>query len=146
MIYSVLRQLLTEDNSPPDKHKAQLMPTRTTIPRTTPHYDNSPTDQYSKTTHQDQYLHGGELSWWGDIRYGYTPIFCVKMFLKKRGKKKVGSCPDTDILLYSVWKCIIKKIYKKKVGSCVDTDTVYAIYFAGVLFSRILRVGCYSRI
>ena len=25
------------DNSPPDKNKAQLLPTRTTIPRTTPH-------------------------------------------------------------------------------------------------------------
>ena len=34
---SVLGQLPTGDNSPPDKIKAQLLPTRTTIPRTTPH-------------------------------------------------------------------------------------------------------------
>ena len=31
-----------EDNSPPDKNKAQPLPTRTTIPRTIPHQDNSP--------------------------------------------------------------------------------------------------------
>ena len=30
-----------EDNSPPDKNKAQPLPTRTTIPRTIPHQDNS---------------------------------------------------------------------------------------------------------
>ena len=33
----VLGQLTTRDNSPPDINKAQLLPTRTTIPRTTPH-------------------------------------------------------------------------------------------------------------
>ena len=31
-----------EDNSPPDKNKAQPLPTRTTIPRTIAHQDNSP--------------------------------------------------------------------------------------------------------
>ena len=32
-------------------------------------------------------------------------------------------------------------------GFVTDTlNTVYAIYFAGFLFSRISRVGCYSRI
>ena len=31
-----------EDNSPPDKNKAQPLPTGTTIPRTIPHQDNSP--------------------------------------------------------------------------------------------------------
>ena len=31
-----------EDNSPPDKNKAQPLATRTTIPRTIPHQDNSP--------------------------------------------------------------------------------------------------------
>ena len=34
---AVLGQLPTGDNSPPDKNKAQLLPTRTTIPRTTSH-------------------------------------------------------------------------------------------------------------
>ena len=33
----VLGQLPTGDNSPPDKDKAQLLPTRTMNPRTTPH-------------------------------------------------------------------------------------------------------------
>ena len=36
----VLGQLPTGDNSPPDKHKAQLLPTSTTIPRATPHQDH----------------------------------------------------------------------------------------------------------
>ena len=53
-----------EDNSPPDKNKAQPLPTRTTIPRTLPHQDNSPLGPLprNKTTHQDQNLYGGELS------------------------------------------------------------------------------------
>ena len=34
MLYLVLGQLPTEDNSPPDKNKAQPLPTGTTIPRT----------------------------------------------------------------------------------------------------------------
>ena len=59
-----------EDNSPPDKNKAQPLPTRTTIPRTIPHQDNSPLGPLprNKTTHQDQNLYGGELSSWGVVR------------------------------------------------------------------------------
>ena len=59
-----------EDNSPPDKNKAQPLPTRTTIPT-----DYSPPGQLptrttttNKTTHQDQNLYGGELSSWVDCR------------------------------------------------------------------------------
>ena len=60
-----------EDNSPPDKNKAQSLPTRTTIPRTIPHQDNSPLGPLprNKTTHQDQNLYGGELSSWGVLPY-----------------------------------------------------------------------------
>ena len=36
------RTLSTADDSPPDENKTQLLPTRTTIPWTTPHYDKSP--------------------------------------------------------------------------------------------------------
>ena len=69
LILTVRGQLTTGDNSPPDKTKAQLFPTRTTIPRTTPHRTTpTRTAKTSKTTHQDQYLHGGELSWWGVVR------------------------------------------------------------------------------
>ena len=59
-----------EDNSPPDKNKAQPLPTRTTIPRTIPHQDNSPLGPLprNKTNHQDQNLYGGELSSWGVVR------------------------------------------------------------------------------
>ena len=58
-----------EDNSPPDKNKAQPLPTGTTIPRTIPHQDNSPLGPLpqNKTTHQDQNLYGWELS-------GYAPL------------------------------------------------------------------------
>ena len=60
-----------EDNSQPDKNKAQPLPTRTTIiPRTIPHQDNSPLGPLprNKTTHQDQNLYGGELSSWGVVQ------------------------------------------------------------------------------
>ena len=45
LVNSVLGQLPTEDNSPPDKNKAQLLPTGTRIPRTT---DYCPPDQYQQ--------------------------------------------------------------------------------------------------
>ena len=69
-LVAVLGQLHTGDNSPRDKNKAQLLPTTTTIPRATPHSDNCPPGPLptSKTTHQDQYLHSGELSWWEVVR------------------------------------------------------------------------------
>ena len=38
----VLGQLPMRTIPPPDKNKAQPLPTRTTIPRTIPHQDNSP--------------------------------------------------------------------------------------------------------
>ena len=52
------------------------MPTRTTIPRTIPHQDNSPLGPLprNKTTHQDQDLYGGELSSWGVVRIWSTCI------------------------------------------------------------------------
>ena len=64
------RTIPHEDNSPPDKNKAQPLPTRTTIHRTIPHQDNSPLGPLprNKTTHQDQNLYGGELSSWGVVR------------------------------------------------------------------------------
>ena len=40
-----LGHLPTGDNSPPDENKAQLLPTRTIIPRTTPHWGQSPPDE-----------------------------------------------------------------------------------------------------
>ena len=73
-----------EDNSPPDKNKAQPLPTRTTIPRTIPHQDNShalgPLPR-NKTTHQDQNLYGGELSSWIVVRIRTRlPQFVLKRF------------------------------------------------------------------
>ena len=55
---------------PPGPQSLGLFPTGTTIPRTIPHQDNSllgPLPR-NKATHQDQYLYGGELSWWGVVR------------------------------------------------------------------------------
>ena len=59
--------LLTKDYSPPDKNNPQPLPTGTTIPRTIPHQDDCPRGPLprNKTTHQDQYLCGGELSGYG---------------------------------------------------------------------------------
>ena len=67
---SINRTTPHEDNSPPDKNKAQPLPTRTTIPRTIPHQDNSPLGPLprNKTTHQDQNLYSGELSSWGVVQ------------------------------------------------------------------------------
>ena len=62
-----------EDNSPPDRNKAQPLPNRTTVPRTIPHQDNSPLGPlpWNKTTHQDQ----------KNLRWGIVLL---------------GSCPDTS--------------------------------------------------
>ena len=73
LLKTVLGQLpMRTINSPPDKNKAQPLPTRTTIPRTIPHQDNSPLGlgplPRNKTTLQDQNLYGGELSSWGVVR------------------------------------------------------------------------------
>ena len=69
IVLAVLGQMPTGDSSPPNKNKAHLLPTRTTIPRTIPHQDNFKPG--SKTTLQEQYVYGGihgELSWWGVVR------------------------------------------------------------------------------
>ena len=64
------------------KNKAQLMTTRTMIPRTTPHQDHDPKDNSppgplptSKSTHQDQFLYGGQLSWWGVVFSHFVHVF-----------------------------------------------------------------------
>ena len=72
----VLGQLPTKENSPPEKNKSQPLPTGTTIPRTspqTPHQDNSPLGPLpqNKTTHRDQYLYSGELSWFESCPNGF---------------------------------------------------------------------------
>ena len=74
-----------EDNSPPDKNKAQPLPTRTTIPRTIPHQDNSPLGPlpWNKTTHQDQNLYGGELSSWGVVRIRLEKDYIVASCIMK---------------------------------------------------------------
>ena len=70
VINSVLGQLPMRTIIPHQINKAQPLPTRTTIPRTIPHQDNSPLGPLprNKTTHQDQNLNGGELSSWGVVR------------------------------------------------------------------------------
>ena len=90
----VLGQLPTKDNSQPDKNNAHPLPTGTTIPRTIPHQDNSPLGPLpqNKTTHQDQNMYCGELSWWGVVRI--------------RRKKKINiwiqthSFPAAKLILY----------------------------------------------
>ena len=49
-------------------------PVLTTIPRTIPHQDNSPQGPLpqNKNTHQDQNLHGGQLSSWGVVQIRST--------------------------------------------------------------------------
>ena len=65
----VLGQLPTGDNSPPNKNKAHLLPTRTTNPRTIPQQNNSPPHHYKpvKPLLRTKYSRvgngpGGELS------------------------------------------------------------------------------------
>ena len=41
-VKEVIQDIRSGNNSPPDKNKAQLLPTRTWIPRNTRYYDNSP--------------------------------------------------------------------------------------------------------
>ena len=95
----VLGQLPTGDNSPPDKNKSHILPTRTTIPRTIPHQDNCPLRplQTSKTTHQDQYLYGGELSSYDTLVFSpHVKMFCDLKLNQRlnrdesRFEKKVG--------------------------------------------------------
>ena len=69
-IKTVLGQLPTKDNFPPDKNKAQPLPTGPTIPmsipsRTTPHLDHF---HGIKPLIKTNYLYGEELSWWGVVR------------------------------------------------------------------------------
>ena len=60
----VLGQLPIKDNPPPDKNKAQPMPTGTIIPRNIRHQDTSPLNQLprNKPPHLDQYMNDGEKS------------------------------------------------------------------------------------
>ena len=80
----VLGQLPTGDNSQSDKGIAQLLLTGPlSIPRTSPHpgYYFSPGPlQTSKTTHQDQYMTGGEYSPGGDL-FGYELWKQISFFL-----------------------------------------------------------------
>ena len=65
-----------QEQFPTGKNKAQSLPTGTTIPRTIPHQDKSPLGPlpWNKTIHQDQYLYGGILSWWGVVWIRIDPI------------------------------------------------------------------------
>ena len=71
-------QLSTGDNSPLDKLKAQILPTRIMIPRTSPHQDHY--KPCSETIHQDQPI------WWGIVL--------------------VGTCPDTIGFNFPCVNCI----------------------------------------
>ena len=78
------RMKIKPNYCPPGPQSLGLFLTRTTIPRTIPHQDNSllgPLPR-NKATHQDQYLYGGELSWWGVVRiWQYMvndlPLYCT---------------------------------------------------------------------
>ena len=82
ILVGVLGQLPTGDISPLDKNKAQILPTRTTIPRTTP-----PTgpQQTCKSIDQDQYLPEGELSWRGVVRIRLACGLFYFMCMANRG-------------------------------------------------------------
>ena len=84
---TVLGQLPTKDNSQPDKYKAHPLPTGTTIPRTIAHQDNSPLGPLprNKTTHQDQYMYGGELSWWGVVQTQPQTLYSNRALLVLNG-------------------------------------------------------------
>ena len=70
----VLGQLPTGDNSPSDKNKAQLLPTRATIPRTTPHLDNSPPDHRPISSGKN-HSSGPISTWWGAQAYGTSSFW-----------------------------------------------------------------------
>ena len=65
----VLGQLPTGNNSPPDENKAQLLPSRTTISRTTPHQDHyQPVKPFIRTnTCSVRNCPGRELSGYRDL-------------------------------------------------------------------------------
>ena len=68
----VLGQLPTGDHSPLDKNKVQLLLTRTTIPRTIPHEDNSsPGPLLTRTTtNQSNHSSGPIHVRWGIVLVG----------------------------------------------------------------------------
>ena len=73
------------DNPPPDKNSAQLLPTRTTIPRPTPHQDlPTRTTIPRPTPHKDHYQPVKAL------------IRTKEYFLVRTNTCMVGSCPDTN--------------------------------------------------
>ena len=199
VLQKVLGQLPTKDNSPPDRNKAQPLPTGTTIPRTTveprynevlgtmkitllyqvshyirvknkeiwragtskitlllegfvisdlfitrfhctPHQDNSALRPLprNKTTHQDQYLYSGELSWWGVVRLRlqkfllHTMLFlsgcppCCDMHINHL---LVHSCPFEGCVMLQSPACTAvltlgeARSHVKEVGYCAcDTD------------------------
>ena len=94
LTHLVLGQLPTGDNSPPDKDKAQLLPTRTTLPRTSPHQDqNQPINPLMRT---NAYMVGncpsGELS-----RYGLTSVFFPPPPQEKKSGAKAYLCPTFNM-------------------------------------------------
>ena len=68
---AVLGQVPMGENPHQIRIKPSYLPTKTTIPRTTPHYDNSPPDQCQRENHSSGLIY---------TRYGIV---------------LVGSCPDT---------------------------------------------------
>ena len=98
------------------RNKVQLWPTRTAIPIK----DNSPPGplQTSKTTHQDQYLYGGALSWWGVVRIrvcssqqsqavgpSLYPHFCTRTL--QRPVSAIERGPDGPCLPGTRWERMI---------------------------------------
>ena len=68
--------------------RTQLLPTRTTIPRTIPHQDNFPPGPLPtiQTTHQDKY----RSVWWGIVLVGSCPNMMKNTF--SQNKSRIFSC------------------------------------------------------
>ena len=93
-----------------------------------------------------------------------SPIHCFRNADRASSKGKHTNLPTVNMLIrhrghYNAWKLLtssfpvriemlrlMNKMSAKILNFWIRWHTVYAIYFAGVLVSRISRVGCYSRI
>ena len=134
--YLVLGQLpMTEDNSPPNKNKAQPLPTRTTIPRTIPHQDNSPLGPLprNKTTHQDQNLYGGELSSWGVVRIRRY-LYFIKMTIHRWGLNTINIGHVITMQNKYFFSHFLNMIWCKVVLFILSKN--YCKYYATVIPSR----------
>ena len=127
---TVLRQLPTNDNSPPDKNKAHPLPNKTVNLRTIPHQDNSPLGPLprNKTTHQTkrELLHRRQTVSWMVIWY-------KNLSAHARPSASFCFCQITNTFLPIYHPCRIKnKIVKQPISALVG-DIICSVHRTSAL-------------